>query len=236
MIKRRVQSLLQRLLGLRAYLFLFGLYAMAKFRWAEPAFFRFLGLIPAEGVLLDIGANLGVTTTLLSRRFPKAKIIAFEPVPWNAANIERMANLFRLRNVSIQKCAIGSQDGFVDFTVPIVSGARMHALGHLSSASEEGEQLRVRCCKLDDLGLSGITAVKLDVENSEHAALIGGLATLRRWQPVIYCELWNNENRQRSFELLGSLGYVPYTTCSTGLVPFDDARGQTENFIFLPRR
>jgi FkbM family methyltransferase len=185
-------------------------------------------------VLLDIGANLGVTTTLLARRFPRAKIVAFEPVPWNAANIQRMVNLFRLRNVSIQKCAIGNRDGSVDFIVPIVSGARMHALGHLSNASEEGDLLRVSCYKLDDLELGYITAVKLDVENSEHAVLSGGVRMLRRWQPVIYCELWDNENRQKSFELLSSLGYVPYTVHSSRLVPFDDDRGPVQDFIFLP--
>jgi FkbM family methyltransferase len=235
MVKRRIQSLLQRSLGLQAYLFLFGLYTIATWRWAEPAFFRFLSLIPEEGVLLDIGANLGVTTTLLARRFPKAKIVAFEPVPWNAANIKRMVNLFRLRNVSIEKCAIGNRDDPVNFVIPIVSGARMHALGHLSSTFEEGEQLRVSCCKLDDLDLSHVTAVKLDVENSEHAVLSGGVQMLRRWRPVIYCELWDNENRQKSFELLGSLGYVPYTVYSSRLVPFDHDRGQVQYFIFLPR-
>lgn len=73
MMKRRIQSLLQRSLGLK------------------------------------LGPIWVLQITFLARRFPKGKIVAFEPIPWNGANINRMINLFRLRNVSIQKCATGNQ-------------------------------------------------------------------------------------------------------------------------------
>lgn len=236
LLKRRAQALLQRSLGLRAYLFLFGLYTIATWWRAEPTFFRFLTVVPDEGVLLDIGANLGVTTTLLARRCPHAQIVAFEPVPWNSQNIKSMIRLLRLRNVSIQNCAAGDRATLVDFVIPTVYGACMHALGHLGAVAEQGEHLRVQCCKLDDLGLGKVTAVKIDVEGSEHAVLSGGVGMLRRCRPVIYCEVSENENRQQSFELLRSLDYVPYTLRSGRMVPFDQISGPEQNFIFLPKQ
>jgi FkbM family methyltransferase len=32
-------------------------------------------------VILDIGANIGIATNYLSKRFPQAQIFSFEPVP-----------------------------------------------------------------------------------------------------------------------------------------------------------
>lgn len=238
MLKRRIQALLQRSLGLRAYLFLFGIWTIATWRWTEPAFFHFLRLVPDEGVVLDIGANLGVTVTLLARKCPHAQVIAFEPVPWNCDNIKSMIKLLRLRNVSIQNYAAGNSTGVVDFQVPIVNGARMHALGHLAGVVDDrqhGEHLKVAICKLDDLGIDKVTAVKLDVENSEYEVLSGAVQMLQRCRPVIYCELWNNENRRHTFELLRSLRYTPHIVRSGRMVPLDHINYPGEYFIFLPQ-
>jgi FkbM family methyltransferase len=233
-MKRRLQALLQRALGLQAYLFCFSLCAMAKMRWAEPAFFQFLKLIPDKGLFLDLGANLGVTTTLLARRCPHARILAFEPVPWNVANIRRLVRLLRFRNVTIHDFAAGDQNGSVDFVVPVVCGARMHGLGHFSANGEPGERFKVPCRKLDDLGLSDVTAIKLDVENSEYSVLCGGLQLLKKWRPVIYCELWHNENGEKSMALLGELGYKPYTVESGQLVALSRSMDRTLNLILFP--
>jgi len=238
MLKRRVQASLQRLLGLRAYLFLFGIWTITTWKWTEPGFFRFLRLVPDEGVVLDVGANLGVTVTFLARKCPNAQIIAFEPVPWNSDNIKSMIKLLRLRNVSIQNCAAGNSTGVVDFQVPIVNGARMHALGHLAGVvkdQQQGEQFRVASCKLDDFGFSNVTAVKIDVENSEYEVLAGAVQMLQRCRPVIYCELWNNENRRHSFELLRSLRYTPHIVRSGRMVQLDQIDYTGQYFIFLPQ-
>jgi len=220
------------------YLFIFGAYTIARWRWTEPAFFHFLRLVPDEGIVLDIGANLGVTVTLLAWKCPHAQVIAFEPVPWNSDNIKSMIKLLRLRNVSIQNCAAGNSTGVVDFLIPIVNGARMHALGHLEGVvadSQQREQLKVACCKLDDFGFSRVTAVKLDVENSEYEVLSGAVQMLQRCRPVIYCELWNNENRRDSFQLLRSLHYTPHVVRSGRMIPLDHINYPGEYFIFLPQ-
>jgi len=147
-----------------------------------------------------------------------------------------MIKLLRLRNVSIQNYAAGNSTGVVDFQVPIVNGARMHALGHLAGVVDDrqhGEHLKVAICKLDDLGIDKVTAVKLDVENSEYEVLSGAVQMLQRCRPIIYCELWNNENRQKSFELLRSLHYTPHVVRSGRMVPFDRTDDSGQYFIFL---
>jgi FkbM family methyltransferase len=232
--KRRLQAVLQRLLGFQTYLFLFGLYSLVTMRWAEPAFDHFLQLAPDNGVLLDVGANLGVTTTLLARKCPHATVLAFEPVPWNVTNIRRLVQLFQLANVSLHSCALGDNNGPVEFVVPIVCGARMHGLGHIRTNGESGERLAVACHKLDDMALANVTAIKLDVENSEYSVLCGASALLTRWQPLMYCEVWNNENGRRSLDLLHKLGYVPYIVESGRLVELGQWKSGVQNLILIP--
>jgi FkbM family methyltransferase len=177
--------------------------------------------------------------TFLARKCPHAQVIAFEPVPWNCDNIKSIIKLLRLRNVSIQNCAAGNSTGVADFQVPIVNGARMHALGHLADVVNDEiqrEQLKVAICRLDDLGLDKVTAVKLDVENSEYEVLAGAVQMLQRCRPVIYCELWNNENRHKSFELLRSLSYAPHVVRSDRMIPLDRSDDSGQYFIFLPEQ
>jgi len=36
-----------------------------------------------DGVILDVGANIGDTAVMAAKRYPMAQVLAFEPVPWN---------------------------------------------------------------------------------------------------------------------------------------------------------
>jgi FkbM family methyltransferase len=244
--KHRIEAAVQKYLGLRAYLLMFGLYTALRWRRAEPEFFRFLKLVPDGGTILDIGANLGVTALFFSRKCPHAQIVAFEPVASNCENIEMMAKLFRLRNVSVRNCALGDRNGKAGFSIPVLDGSRMQALGHLKNlsmqsgddSSEQDEQIDVLVTRLDDLNLDDITAIKIDVEGSEREVLLGSIETLKRCKPLIYCELWNNESRSQSLELFSSLGYVGHAIRSQEMVPLDGTQHKEaagENVIFLPR-
>jgi len=209
-IKRRLQGVLQRALGIGHYLFFFAVYTTATWRLAEPAFFRFLRLIPNSGVIIDVGANLGVTACYFARRKPDSQVFAFEPIPWNVRTIRRMIAFSGVHNVSVKPYAIGNRSGEVSLGVPIVKGARMHALGRVCEGDSAGELFRVPCRRLDDLFLTNsrhISALKVDVEGFEHEVLGGALKLLQRDHPLVYCELWDNTRLQQCMELLAPLGY-----------------------------
>lgn len=201
---------MQRALGMERYLFFFALYTSVTWRLAEPGFFRFLRLIPNSGVIIDVGANLGVTACYLARGKPDSQVFAFEPIPWNVRTIHRMIAFSRVRNVSVEPCAIGNHSGEISVSVPIVNGARMHALGHVCAGDSSGEMFHASCYRLDDLfppNSRHIGALKVDVEGFEHEVFAGAAELLRRDQPLIYCELWDNSRVQQCMELLAPLGY-----------------------------
>ena len=63
-MKTFIKYVLQKLLGLQTYLYVFARFVIIKIRWdkKEKDFFHFMKLISDEGIILDLGANIGVTS------------------------------------------------------------------------------------------------------------------------------------------------------------------------------
>ena len=243
-MKALLKRSLQRLLGFRRYLLLFALFKIRTFRWDnnEKDFFQFLDMLQPDHNVLDIGSNIGVTTVHLSRRVKRGVVHSFEPLPPNFETLQRVVAHHRCPNVKLYNLAIGDHDGEVDMVLPEVDDVQMQGLSHVVHEDlpdfNEGKQFRVALRYLDTLDvLQGQTihGIKLDVENFEYFVFKGAQKLLRRDRPIIYTELWDNENRQRCFDLITTLGYTIYVYHHNQLVPYQSARHTTQNFFFLPQ-
>ena len=153
-------------------------------------------------IVLDIGANIGIASNYLSRRFPRAKIFAFEPVPSNFALLTK--NVESRGNVRPIMKALGARDGsfemFHSDTETNLGGYSFHEAG-----SNVGDRVRVEVREarsmMRELGIEAADVIKIDTEGAEYDIL----TTLGRdflgnvkW---IYGELHGN----RDFELLAFL-------------------------------
>ena len=248
-MKEAVLSLLQHILGFENYLYLFGWYKIRTLHRdrRERDFFTFLSMIPDHGVVLDIGANLGVMTVHLSRHVRRGEVVAFEPVPSNVAILRRFVARYRLANVRVEECALGDREGSVQMVLPVERGARRHGLSHVVHETiterNEGQHFSVPMRRLDDFASlwSGdskppVTGIKMDVENFERFVIEGAMETLRVHRPLLYIELWPNENRRRCLELLNGLGYQAFVCEHGRLTPFEPDRHAQQNFIFRGSR
>ncbi len=244
-MKALIKKTLQRILGFDNYLFIFSLFTIYTLRWNknEKDFLFFLKQIPNEGIVLDIGANIGIMTAHLSRKLNKAKIFAFEPVPNNLKALQRIIRFFHLNNVTVMDFALGSEEGTVEMVMPVVDSVKMQGLSHVVHDSieefNEGTKYNVPVKKLDNLKeLNGsgkrITAVKMDVENFEFFVLDGGKELIKRYKPLIYTELWENENRYKCIKLVKDLGYDIKILQDGTLVDFESKVHNTQNFFFIP--
>jgi FkbM family methyltransferase len=65
-------------------------------------------------VLFDIGANVGQTALTMRGMFPRAIIHAFEPSPSTFAKLETAVSADR--NVVLNNCGIGAQEGTLEFS------------------------------------------------------------------------------------------------------------------------
>lgn len=204
----------------------------------EKDFFMFLSMLKNEkGCVLDIGANIGIMTYHLSKELPQATIHSFEPIPDNLIVLKRIVRKFNLTNVEIHPIAIGNKKETLKMILPFNGKTKMQGLSHVKHDSitdwNEGQEFDVPADRLDDLFPNEkITGIKIDIENFEYFAFLGGKELLHKNKPLIYAELWDNENRTNCFNLLTEIGYSTYVVRNHQLMEFNATQHTAQNFIF----
>jgi FkbM family methyltransferase len=240
-MRDRLISLFQKTLGFERYLFLISLFVYYKFRWDknEKDFLSIFDVIHDDGIVLDIGANIGVMTAQFSKRLPNSIVYSFEPVPYNLRTLKRVISYFKLKNVTVYDFALGDSNGQTKIVVPISGAAKKQGLSHIIDVNEnaKGEEFEIEIKRLDDLpefknSTKKITAIKIDVEGYEYFVLNGGKELIKKNRPVIYCELWTGPERERTFELMKSLQYNIKVAQNNKLVDFKNQFKY--NFYFIP--
>lgn len=241
-MKKLLQASLQRILGFERYLFLFSWFKIKTLKWdkKEGDFNYFLSLLDKDAHVLDIGANIGIMTGLLARRCPAGKIVAFEPIPENFRALERIVRFLKADHVSCYQLALGNEQKKIEMLMPIMQGVQMQGLSHVKHESIEGfdtpqrsfEVMQKTLDNMDFWKKHPVHAIKIDVENYEAFVLQGARQMLSTHHPIIYAELWDNENRQHCFDLLTELGYGIFILEKNELIPFDPVVHQKQNFFF----
>lgn len=243
-MKTFIKYILQQLLGLKTYLYVFALFIIVKIRWdkKEKDFFYFLKLIPDGGIILDLGANIGVTSYHLSKKLPGSTIFSFEPLALNMDTLKRIKNKFHLENVNEIQIAVGDYNGILEMVMPVINKVPMHGLSHIvhedTIKNNDDLKYEVPVICLDDFDQLNeteqrVTALKIDVENHEFSVLKGSKQLLQKHNPIIYCELWNNENRKECILFLNNLGYSAFILHNNKLIPFDKTTIEKHNFFFI---
>lgn len=244
-MKTFVKYILQKILGLKTYLYVFALFIIVKLKWDknEKDFFRFLELIPDDGIILDLGANIGVTSYHLSKKKPNSTIFSFEPLTLNMDTLKRVKKRFNLKNIKEFQVAVGNKQGNLEMVMPVINDVPMHGLSHViheeNTEFNSGLKYKVAVVCLDEFkplieAKKRVTALKIDVENFEYFVLKGGEKMIAKNRPIIYCELWDNINRKKCIDLLNNLGYSTLVLQKKDLVPFENATVEKHNFFFLP--
>lgn len=239
-LKSSVKEFLQKTLGFNNFLYLFSIVTIHRLKYEEE-FHYFNNMIEDDGIILDIGANIGTMTTLIAKKCRNAKIYSFEPIPENIKALKRVVDRYKLKNVTIFEAALGEENGELKMVMPIIDNVKMQGLSHVLEESsneetESGNVYSVPVYKLDNLKElktgEKITAIKIDVENFEYNVLKGGEQTLRNHKPVIYCELWEHEKKYITIGFLKELGYKVQIYENKKLVDYKDQT--STNFFFVP--
>jgi FkbM family methyltransferase len=228
------------MLGYEAYLYRFARFKIGNLEKdkKEGDFFAFMKLVKGDGILLDVGANIGIMTYHLSKRFPNNQVLAIEPMPTNFIILKKIVDEYQLKNVELIQEAVGDEVSEIEMVLPEQGKVKMQGLAHVVHDSitdwNEGEKFKVKCNTLDEIaGDRKVEGIKMDIENFEYFALKGGKKILERDKPVLYTELWENENRDQCFELMRELGYAIFVNQGGELEAYDANKHQVQNFIFL---
>jgi FkbM family methyltransferase len=149
--------------------------------------------VAKDAVAFDIGANIGLTTTILSKFAPQGRIYSFEPNPEAMAYLQRLVSENGLNNVTALPLAISSQAGEIAFLENFVSASASHIADAGSlTGSRDGKKTVVSAVTIDafvaEQGLGRLDLIKVDVEGFEMAVLEGAPETLSRLKPDWFIE------------------------------------------------
>lgn len=243
-MKDAIKLVLQKIFGFSNYLFIFSVFKIRTLKHDknERDFLYFLKLIPEHSSLFDIGANIGIMTVYLAQKFKTATVFAFEPMPDNIAALKRVLQHFKLTNVTVVETALGDKTGELEMVMPVRNNVKFQGLSHAVHESipdnNEGLRFKVPVQMLDEMAAfknlkQPLTAIKIDVENFEYFVLKGGENLLKKYKPIVYAELWDNENRNKCFSLMTSIGYQIKVLQQEVLVGFDTTKHEHQNFFFI---
>jgi FkbM family methyltransferase len=206
---------------------------------------RFFESFTGDGVILDVGANIGVVSLFLARRFPDRVIHAFEPNPTTFEALE--ANVARNggKNIVCHRTAVSEAVGTVMFNNdPIERGT--------ASISKSGGAFvqEVPATTLDafvaEQGIDKVSLFKIDVEGYETLVFRGAHCLLTEIRPaMIYFEVCPPLTERAGFtatepaQMLADAGYALHRLADDGglipVVPHDMAGLEYENWLAVRR-
>lgn len=178
----------------------------------------------------DVGANVGFLTLLGARLVgPPGRVVAFEPMPANAAAIRAHASANGFGWVTVREQAVGERSERTTLSVP--TDASWAFLEHRDPAREVAKRLPVELVALDDLrDLPQPDVLKIDTEGAEAEVLRGMRELAERSRPVILAEM--HANNAEFADLAESLGYRVENLEST--VPVREAHDNV-HVLAVPR-
>jgi len=242
-MKTLIKFILQKIFGFKNYLFIFSLYIVStlKRNRKEGDFLHFLSLLNGNSTVLDIGANIGVMSIYLARKFPDSDVFSFEPVPDNLHALHRLIRFFKLKNITVFETALGNFEGTAEIVLPEQNHVKFHGLSHIKDIAgtekDTGLRYQVPMHMLDKMVemqslVKPLAGIKIDVENYEFFVLEGAKNLLEKYKPIIYAELWDNKNRENCMGLLTEIGYQIFVLENGVLVKFEASKHHTQNFFF----
>lgn len=167
-----------------------------------------------EPVLLDCGANIGLSVLFFKEIYPKAKITAYEADPHIFRLLQRNIRANGVGGVELVNKAIWSHDTTLEFSVEGADGGRVRV-------GDDGDLIAVQA-----VGFAAVLAskqydfIKMDIEGAEVEALSGCRGLLEKQGPV-FVEFHSFSNRRQDlgrlieeFEQAGYRVHIhpPYTS------------------------
>ncbi len=184
-------------------------------------------VVPVGGYAVDIGANLGYYSLLLSVLVGKTgRVAAFEANPYLVPRLEADRQRNGFDHLGIYPQAVAERMGEMTFTIAKDYGKSSLLADNVRDVQE---RVQVQAVTLDafvtERDWSRLDVIKSDIEGHDCAALLGAQDTIRRFRPVIIFELWRDTPtawRDGVRALLREQGYQLQLLYLSGeRVPFD---------------
>ncbi len=146
---------------------------------------KLYSLVKKDMTIVDIGANIGETSMAFSRiAGPKGKIYSFEPDSNTFLHLEQHLHENNCNNVICVQTALGDKAG------KLFLGHNEHNTAGNRISTESGKEIVVDTADnyFSKNPPERIDFIKIDVEGFELRVILGALATIKRYKPLLFCE------------------------------------------------
>jgi FkbM family methyltransferase len=212
----------------------------------EPDLVVVRKLVGPASLALDLGANIGVYTKVLSELVgADGRVISVEPVPQTFALLSRNVTSLRLSNVTCINMAVSDANGEAVMELPdsAMGGTNYYQariIDKTGTAPVVGKRsVRVSTATVDTLvqGQGTVGFVKCDVEGFELACLAGAGKVLRSHSPSWLVEVSGNPDVMQSgacktFQLFETHAYTAWWFDGRRLLRRNSG-DQSTNYFFL---
>lgn len=177
-------------------------------------------LLRPGDTFLDVGANIGFYSLVLTLTHPGLRVVAFEPNPKVHALLRRNVSANRFHQITCEAPALSDAEG----TAPLYLSRSDHSASlrsdfegrFLSSVVVPTLTLDGYFSALKRVPLDGRLVIKIDAEDNEDAVLRGARTTLSTLRPDIIVEAARSR-QDAPLPWLKELGYRLYSITDRGL-------------------
>lgn len=173
-----------------------------------------------EPVILDCGANVGVSLIFFKQKYPKAQITAFEPDPEIAYFLEYNLQQFGFQDIRLFQKAVWTSETELHFEADGADGGRI---------TEKTEGKTISTVRLRDFLEKPVDFLKIDIEGAEYEVLKDITDRLSQVQHLFveYHSFTNqNQHLDEILQILSQAGFRYYMQNSgiQSITPFTQIR------------
>jgi FkbM family methyltransferase len=194
--------------------------------------------IRPAGMVIDVGANIGLHAVRFADFVKGGKVLCFEPARSTYALL--LQNLKNVTNVVPLNIALSDANGLQDFFV-----AADNAFSGLKDTRRKPilRQEPVACFTGDAILQplvqdQRVDLLKIDVEGFETQVLRGMKEFIARHRPVIFCEIFggshSNPDPQATVQLCLDYGYEPFVLKGAQLVATREHSDEFHDYFLIP--
>jgi FkbM family methyltransferase len=177
----------------------------------DPGHVKLLNLIKKGQTIIDIGANKGHLSIKMSQKAGiEGKILAFEPNPITFQKLYKNLTSSTYKNIRAYNLGLGDSEGSFQLITPDEKNTGRDYLEASSSLTSEAIGVTVKT--LDDV-LSAepperVDLIKIDVEGFEEKVLKGAIETLKKYKPLLFIEIDDNNLKRQSSTAKSVIGFL----------------------------
>lgn len=187
------------------------------FNTHEPISTKLVTKLLKKGMTcLDIGANIGYYVLLESKIVgDNGKILAVEPSPENFSFLKKNIELQNSTNIKAYNFAAGDTEGNLDFLIYENASNSGMIIPKGTQPKWPGKIIQVPVKKidnfLDELGITKIDFLRMDVEGYEYHIFEGMKKTIEKSKPIIQIEvhksIMGKDTTRQWFAMIKNAGY-----------------------------